>query len=251
MMATPGDSLPERLALLAASSASSLAFRGAVLKLLGEVAPFDAAVFHALSPRVPLSTGVFLGITSEELARSLKTWDDLAVELGTLRELASKHWVATETQAFPPGSRARARFERHITRPFKMRSLCMVHLMVRGSLRAAVVLMSRRRAAFGNAAVATLRGLAPSIAVADALHAALDRTEQREIPLQLVCRDQRLTARQREVAELLALGHTNQAIATALGLSANTTRNHLAKMFARLGAANRTEFVRLVALSPA
>jgi DNA-binding NarL/FixJ family response regulator len=96
-----------------------------------------------------------------------------------------------------------------------------------------------------------LRALAPGIALADTLHATLDQAQQREIPLKLVCRDQRLTARQREVAELLALGHTNEAIATALGVSANTTRNHLAKMFTRLGAANRTEFVRLVTLSPA
>lgn len=244
-------SLSARLSLLAASSPSLLDFRRSALALLREVTPFDAAVFHALSPRVPLSTGVFLGITAEELARSLANWDDLAVELGTLRELASRHWAATDEEAFPQGSRARSRFERHVTRPFKMRSLCMVHLMVRGSLRAAVVLMSRRRAAFDAGALATLRSVAPSIALADTLHATLDQAEQREIPLTLVCRDQRLTPRQREVAELLALGHTNQTIATALGLSANTTRNHLAKMFARLGAANRTEFVRLVALSPA
>lgn len=240
-----------RLALLSADARSLTDFRSAALALLKEHVPFDGAVFHALSPRVPLSTGVFIGITPEQLARSMHGWDELAVELGTLRELANEHWAATDHDAFPKGSRARARFERHIIRPFKMRSLCMVHLMVRGSLRAAIVLFSRRQAAFAPEQVALLRALAPQIAVADTMQANLDQAEQRQQPLRLVCRDQRLTERQRQIAELVALGHTNQAIAEALNLSANTTRNHLAKMFARLGAANRTELVRLTVLTPA
>lgn len=241
----------QSLALLATDARSLRAFRSETLALLKQLVPFDGAVFHALSPRVPLATGVFVGITQADVARSLPHWDDLAVELGTLRELASRHWVASDTQAFAPGSRARARFDKHITRPFKMRSLCMMHLMVRGALHAAVVLMARRRDAFSASAVTQLRKLAPIIAAGDTLQVSLDQVEQRQQPLRLVCRDQRLTVRQREIAELVALGHTNEAIGEALEISPNTVRNHLAKMFTRLGAATRTELVRLVVLSSA
>jgi DNA-binding CsgD family transcriptional regulator len=48
----------------------------------------------------------------------------------------------------------------------------------------------------------------------------------------------------------VALGHTNDAIARALGLSPNTLRNHLAEVFRRLGAANRADVVRLSVLRP-
>jgi DNA-binding CsgD family transcriptional regulator len=52
-----------------------------------------------------------------------------------------------------------------------------------------------------------------------------------------------LTARQRELLQLVAAGHTNQAIARQLGLSPGTVRKHLENTFARLGVASRTEAI--------
>ena len=43
----------------------------------------------------------------------------------------------------------------------------------------------------------------------------------------------------------MALGHTNEDIGRAMGLSANTVRNHLARIYPRLGASNRADLVRL------
>ena len=71
------------------------------------------------------------------------------------------------------------------------------------------------------------------------------------MPTRLVCGDGRLTPRQRVIVEHVALGHTNAEIAEALGLSANTLRNHLSAIFARVGASNRAELVRLAVLQPA
>jgi two-component system response regulator DevR len=50
-----------------------------------------------------------------------------------------------------------------------------------------------------------------------------------------------LTEQQRAVAELVALGRTNNEIGSALHLSANTVRNYLSVVMARLGARNRAE----------
>lgn len=49
-----------------------------------------------------------------------------------------------------------------------------------------------------------------------------------------------LTAREREVLDLLAAGRRNSAIATALGLSDKTVRNHLSAILAKLQVSDRS-----------
>ena len=106
-----------------------------------------------------------------------------------------------------------------------------------------------RGGAFTAAEAATLGAVAPALALADALLQGLDAAPQRPVPTRLRCEDQRLTARQREIVELVAMGHTNAAIAAALAVSPNTLRNHLAEVFRRLGASNRADVVRLAVLA--
>ena len=53
-----------------------------------------------------------------------------------------------------------------------------------------------------------------------------------------------LTARESEVLTLLADGLTNKAIAACLGISEETVKFHLASVFGKLGASNRTDAVR-------
>ena len=55
---------------------------------------------------------------------------------------------------------------------------------------------------------------------------------------------ERLTAREREVLELVAQGRSNRAIATALGISEHTVKYHLASIYGKLGASTRTQAVR-------
>jgi DNA-binding CsgD family transcriptional regulator len=52
-----------------------------------------------------------------------------------------------------------------------------------------------------------------------------------------------LTARQRELLQLVAAGHHNRAIARQLGLSPGTVRKHLENTFAKLAVASRTEAI--------
>lgn len=49
-----------------------------------------------------------------------------------------------------------------------------------------------------------------------------------------------ITAREVEVLGLLAAGHSNKEIARALGVSPNTVKTHLARLFAKLEAGTRT-----------
>ncbi len=55
-----------------------------------------------------------------------------------------------------------------------------------------------------------------------------------------------LTTREREVLDLLLLGARVAQAADALGISANTVRNHLKAIYRKLGVASRIELMRLL-----
>jgi DNA-binding CsgD family transcriptional regulator len=52
-----------------------------------------------------------------------------------------------------------------------------------------------------------------------------------------------ISARECEVLELLALGHSNKIIARKLDISPNTVKTHVARLFEKLSAANRTQAI--------
>jgi DNA-binding NarL/FixJ family response regulator len=52
-----------------------------------------------------------------------------------------------------------------------------------------------------------------------------------------------LSTREREVVELMIRGNSNKEIATQLNVSEHTVRNHLAKIFAKLGVTSRTRAI--------
>ena len=56
---------------------------------------------------------------------------------------------------------------------------------------------------------------------------------------------ERLTAREREILSLVAAGQSNEQIATALFLSSNTVKTHVARTLTKLGARDRIHLVIL------
>jgi DNA-binding NarL/FixJ family response regulator len=52
---------------------------------------------------------------------------------------------------------------------------------------------------------------------------------------------QQLTRREREVLELIALGHSNKRIALALGIAEKTVKTHVGHLLAKLGVSDRTQ----------
>jgi DNA-binding CsgD family transcriptional regulator len=58
-----------------------------------------------------------------------------------------------------------------------------------------------------------------------------------------------LTAREREIVELVALGRTNREVGQLLFISEHTVRNQLVRIFDKLGVSRRTELAHLVGLA--
>jgi len=56
--------------------------------------------------------------------------------------------------------------------------------------------------------------------------------------------DQRLTRRQAQVCELLAVGKTNKEIAAELRMAARTVETHRAAIYEKMGVRNVVELVR-------
>jgi len=54
-----------------------------------------------------------------------------------------------------------------------------------------------------------------------------------------------ITAREKEVLELMANGHSNQAIGERLSISVKTVEAHRARLFKKLGASNVADAVLL------
>lgn len=237
----------EALGSLAANAPDLRSFRLGTLEILAGVVPFDAALFHAFSPRVPLETGAFVGLEPERITASMRYWDEFANLFGVMRDRAHREAVVTD-EILP--KRARLAFQKRVAKPMGQRTVCMVHLVVRGHLISAIALFSRRERAFSQGILARIGKLVPFIAAGDAMHQLLDGVPVTTASTRLTCVDQRLTPRQREIVEHVATGQTNPQIAAALGLSTNGVRNHLARIFERLDAANRADLVRLAVLAP-
>jgi len=156
--------------------------------------------------------------------------------------------VASDTEAFPPGTRARREWTQRFARPFRLQNALAAHLVVQQRIVAVLLLARRRGPAFTERERRALTRMVPALALADALFQSLETGAVRGPAASLECVDQRLTPRQREIVVHVALGRSNAEIGRALGISENTVRNLLVQVRSRLAVANRAEIVRVAVL---
>lgn len=236
-----------RLCAHAIEAASVREWREGALAILGEAVRFERALFHELSPRASFEGAAVVGLERERVAVTMSDWDGLAVELGALRDTAlAQGGVAIDQEAFRT-ARARARWRR-VMKPLGIASALAAHVVFEGRIIAVALLGRRRNPPFSSAERVALTPLLPVLAVCEVLLRRRGADGVPGLPTRLRCLDQRLTERQRQVVEHVALGQTNADIGEALGISPNTVRNLLVDVRRRLGAANRAEVVRLAVL---
>ena len=240
------ESLEHELAEIAIRVTSQRLFREAALERLGRSVHFDAAFFDALNPRVPVENGVWSGFDLTAINASARQWDQYAVDLARWRDAAlDAGGVAVDTDVFSSRERSRLHYFTDFARPLGIKSCALVHLLVRGRLIAGVGLCrtGTSKRSFNDAETNLLRRVAAVLALGDAAH----QLAPQVAPLaerRVVCVDERLSLRQREIVACVALGHTNAQIAKIVTLSPNTVRNSLAEIFRVIGVANRAELVR-------
>lgn len=78
-----------------------------------------------------------------------------------------------------------------------------------------------------------------------ALKRDVERQRQSRQRQNLESRFRQLTARERQLMQLVVSGHTNKEIAARLGISTKTVEAHRAKVMLKTGAANLVELVRM------
>lgn len=241
--------LAHDLVALATTAPSLVAWRQGALERLRGCVRFEAGLFHELSPRVPLDRAGVIGFDLERFAATRRHWDDTAVQLAPLTSLALQQGgVATDREALRPRTGARRWWDRGVARPLGVRSAMLAHLVLDGRIVSVAFLARRRDPPFSTREREAVRALVPVLALGDGYHLARSLPALPGVPTGVRCVDERLTARQRQVVEYVALGRTNAEIGVALGISMHTVRNLLVKICARLGAANRAEVVRLAVL---
>ncbi|HEY7290630.1 MAG TPA: LuxR C-terminal-related transcriptional regulator [Vicinamibacterales bacterium] len=108
---------------------------------------------------------------------------------------------------------------------------------LRAELEAAQIEVAGEFATFASAEASD--GDFDAILVGNHTAADVGRATRLEMPAEA------LTAREIQVLELLAEGLSNKTIAARLGISDQTVKFHVASISGKLGAANRTDAVRL------
>jgi DNA-binding CsgD family transcriptional regulator len=119
----------------------------------------------------------------------------------------------------------------------------MVYLRDAGRIVATIALLRRPEdPGFGQAETAFLRRAQPAVETSYVCSLEPRRCFEHEDVLGA----RGLTAREAEVARLVALGSTNAEIARALLLAETTVKTHLRSVYAKLGVSSRTRLARLL-----
>ena len=171
------------------------------------------------------------------LQRLQAGWAEYGAELAPVFEAARKTGCAVDSQVL--GSRfTRSRYYREIAAPQRSAAAAIIVLEVRERVLGAFILGRRR--GFSAQEVRVLQALSPALALGLASFA---KPSSFALPCGSGPEPARLTPREQEIAEYVALGYTNEQIGIACGIAATTVRNRLAALFERLQVGSRAELV--------
>jgi DNA-binding CsgD family transcriptional regulator len=229
------------IAGLALEATSQEDFRAEVLRRFIDWAGADGGLIHQHYPSTaPLETGTYERMDMHYVRRCLAGWD---VQYGkdmepVVQDSLARGGVSVDRRSL--SRRSRLAFYADILQPTRVREgmFCTVEL---GGRDLAMCLMNRSsRGRLSDQSAATVRALLPVFMLGDRVLAKRKQPRDEEQPIA------GLTAREREVTELLTLGYTNPEIAMALGSSVFTVRNQVASIFRKAGASTRAELVGIV-----
>ncbi len=242
--------LPLSLSRAALRSTTRAEFRQLALELLLEELQFDAGLFVELGQTCGALHAAAIGVEQKTVVDLCTRWEGGTDELDALRFRALKQaGVATDSEAFSRNREGRQLFRRLVADPMGVASMMGAHLVIQERL-VSVIFVGRKAGAavFSPHERRWLASLVPVLAACEAVHARHGLGPESGLSTVVRCVDRRLTKRQREVVEQVALGRTNREAGESLGISEHTVRNLLVEARARLQASNRAELVRLAVM---
>ena len=207
-------------------------------------AAFGRALLDEVMQYISADVGAFrVGTTGAATTRGLSAslfgggadpWRRHAAELGPVLTAAALTGAVVDTAVLGEQFVRSTRYFSEVVRPHGGRESLYAIPSWRGQP-AACLLLGRcgTRGQFGDADIRRLRVLLPSIALASA---ALETADGRRLRADL-------SPRESEIVTLLLRGFRSREIGDALGTSANTVRNQISRLMARLGVGTRAELV--------
>jgi DNA-binding CsgD family transcriptional regulator len=211
------------------------------MQRISRLVGYDGGWFHTMDSKYPVASGSWNNYDLSVVERGRIGWPQYARQIEPLRQMAlASGGVGIDTEAMELRDRERIPFYVEILRPLGMAVSMWTHLVVRNEEVAVIGLsLADRGRQFSPKAVELMRSLAPVLSVCDGIFKLREPDQTVEIPIP------RITDRQREIVELVALGYTNTEIGLALGLSMCTVRNHLTEIYQKVGATRRAELTSL------
>jgi DNA-binding CsgD family transcriptional regulator len=230
------DAIVADLAAVAASSASLDEFRHETFGALERLVGFDyGIVWRTDGPRSDGATVV--GFPARYFELYAANEHRFGSELEPVFRAAIAKGVAADTDVLPIAKRDRLSFYAEIIRPVGSRTYLTGVLSVRGSP-IGMIQLGRASASFTPKSIARLERLLPVLTLGESVRIPSDRAPRFD--------RSRLTEREREIVDYLALGFTNAEIARGCGTSVHTIRNQLHKLYAKLDVSTRAELVGLL-----
>jgi DNA-binding CsgD family transcriptional regulator len=238
---------PELIAEIACNARDQSDFERAVLEVLDSQLGFDVAFFT----RSNYVSEVAPGLDRSVLLHAREHWDTMSNELTELMQFAQRRGGVLIDDEVLGSELQRRRYYEVFMRPHRGHSTLFGFLVPRGVPLGELVLgRTGASSRFQAADEALLRQLIPTLSVAAASFSVQPAPNGAPAGRPSSIREAaKLTKRQYEVLQYLALGYTNAQIACALGTRERTVRNQLSAAYEKLGVSSRAEAVAVL-LSP-
>jgi DNA-binding CsgD family transcriptional regulator len=227
---------------IATRAKSRREFRTAALAWIDRSIGFDTALFgrpEAQGAEAPMILGFEMAFVRQFAERPHR----YAPTLGKIVEAAVGGAAPVrDTDIYSLSERDKTPFYTELIGRKGTKIMVVGAMRLAGSLRGTLqISRTARGSRFSDAELGLIREAMPILALGEGVHGPGPSL----VTVEAAAERPKLTAREREVLDYVALGLTNAEVALACGTSINTVRSQVASLLRKVGAASRTELVSL------
>jgi DNA-binding CsgD family transcriptional regulator len=238
------------LAEIAGSVRDRAAFRRAVVSRLEAIVGCES-VYWGEPMQTPTDTDRVCASTDETVRRALVLFARERRRFDVpraIRAIRAEGGVAIGDEVFTRAEQDRLPVYREVVRPAGIRSYIFCEIDFRGRVLSTVTLSRHARGApFGGREKGLVRSIKGALGLVEAAFGAISSLPRgaTEVDVRQLC--PALSAREAQVATLVARGLGNKSIAEVLGTAPDTVRKQTIRIYEKLRVAGRVELATLVA----